>query len=351
MLKMNKNLSQNMITSLQNPKVKEVVLLQEKSREREKTGLFPVEGIREVSACIDSGFEIDSVFLCDEILHPGTNLSGKNLVLPSSPEDESASNPIGYDRFTVNEILKIIPENKIFRVSANVYEKIAYRSSTEGILALAKARRTTLEDLHRLLTSGISASKKTASKTSASKTSASKASASKASASGTPSEASRPLIIVAEAVEKPGNLGAILRTADAVGATAVIFANPRTDLYNPNLIRASLGGVFTQTIVCCKSEDAIAFLKSHGIKIFTAQLQDSVPYYNTDMTKPCAIALGSEADGLTDIWRQSSDRKIMIPMLGRLDSLNVSVSAAILCYEALRQRNLEQQQHLYSKEQ
>ena len=341
MLKMNKNLSQNMITSLQNPKVKEVVLLQEKSREREKTGLFPVEGIREVSACIDSGFEIDSVFLCDEILHPGTNLSGKNLVLPSSPEDESASNPTGYDRSTINEILKIIPENKIFRVSSNVYEKIAYRSSTEGILALAKARRTTLEDLHNLISSGISTSK----------TSASKASASKASASGTPSEASRPLIIVAEAVEKPGNLGAILRTADAVGATAVIFANPRTDLYNPNLIRASLGGVFTQTIVCCKSEDAIAFLKSHGIKRYTAQLQDSVPYYNTDMTKPCAIALGSEADGLTDIWRQSSDRKIMIPMLGRLDSLNVSVSAAILCYEALRQRNLEQQQHLYSKEQ
>ncbi len=268
-----------MITSLQNPKVKEVVLLQEKAREREKTGLFPVEGLREVSACISSGFEIDSLFLCDDILN-------------------GVSFPAG------------IAEEKIFHVSPKVYNKIAYRSSTEGILALVKARHTTLEDLHNHISPETSDSK-----------------------------TRQPLIIVAEAVEKPGNLGAILRTADAVGATAVIFANPKTDLYNPNLIRASLGGVFTQTIVCCKSEDAIAFLKSHGIKIYTAQLQDSVPYYGTDMREACAIALGSEADGISDIWRKASDRKIMIPMLGRLDSLNVSVSAAILCYEALRQRS------------
>lgn len=271
---MSNNLSQNRITSLQNPKVKEVVLLQEKARERERTGLYPVEGTREVSACIANGFGIDSVFLCDEILQTNPDLEGV------SPE-------------------------RIFSVTPQVYEKIAYRSSTEGILALAKARHTTLEDLGKMLKD----------------------------------KPQNPLILVAEAVEKPGNLGAILRTADAVGATAVIFANPRTDLYNPNLIRASLGGVFTQTIVCCKSEDAIGFLKSHGIKIYTAQLQDSVPYYGTNMAEACAIALGSEADGISDIWRKASDRKIMIPMLGRLDSLNVSVSAAILCYEALRQRN------------
>ncbi|MBO7562496.1 MAG: RNA methyltransferase [Bacteroidales bacterium] len=271
---MQSSLSQNTITSLQNSKVKEVVLLQEKAREREKTGLFPVEGLREVSACIASGFEIDSVFLCDDIFN------GKSL-----PES--------------------IAGEKVFHVTPQVYSKISYRESTEGILAIAKARHTTLEDLGNIL-----------------------------------KESKEPaLILVAEAVEKPGNLGAILRTADACGASAVIFANPRTDLYNPNLIRASLGGVFTQTIVCCKSEDAISFLKASGIKIFTAQLQDSVPYYGTDMTGACAIALGSEADGISDIWRKASDRKIMIPMLGRLDSLNVSVSAAILCYEALRQRN------------
>lgn len=275
---MDKQLMQNKITSLQNPKVKEVVLLQEKAREREKTGLFPVEGLREVSACISSGFEIDSVFLCDEILQEKPSLKG------------------------------ISPE-KIFSVTPQVYEKIAYRSSTEGIMALAKARHTSLSDLGNILEDS----------------------------------KQNPLILVAEAVEKPGNLGAILRTADAVGATAVIFANPRTDLYNPNLIRASLGGVFTQKIVCCKSEDAIDFLKARNIKIYTAQLQDSVPYYGTDMTEACAIALGSEADGISNIWREASDRKIMIPMLGRLDSLNVSVSASILCYEALRQRTANQQ--------
>ncbi len=278
MANMDKQLMQNKITSLQNPKVKEVVLLQEKAREREKTGLFPVEGLREVSACISSGFEIDSVFLCDEILQEKPSLKG------------------------------ISPEN-IFSVTPQVYEKIAYRSSTEGIMALAKARHTSLSDLGNLLEDS----------------------------------KQNPLILVAEAVEKPGNLGAILRTADAVGATAVIFANPRTDLYNPNLIRASLGGVFTQKIVCCKSEDAIDFLKDRNIKIYTAQLQDSVPYYGTDMTEACAIALGSEADGISNIWREASDRKIMIPMLGRLDSLNVSVSASILCYEALRQRTANQQ--------
>ena len=303
-----KELSQNMITSLQNPKVKEVVLLQEKAREREKTGLFPVEGLREVFACISSGFEIDSLFLCDDILN-------------------GVSFPAG------------IAEEKIFHVSPKVYSKISYRESTEGILALAKARHTTLEDLHNLISPETSGSKTTYSKPSVPKSSDQKTSDLDPSPKSSDSKTRQPLIIVAEAVEKPGNLGAILRTADAVGATAVIFANPKTDLYNPNLIRASLGGVFTRTIVCCKSEDAIAFLKSHGIKIYTAQLQDSVPYYGTDMREACAIALGSEADGISDIWRKASDRKIMIPMLGRLDSLNVSVSAAILCYEALRQRS------------
>ncbi len=266
-----------MITSLQNPKVKEVVLLQEKAKEREKRGLFTVEGLREVSVCISSGFEIESVFLCKEIIKDNT-------------------------LYSVLETRKI---HNIFAVNQQVYNKIAYRSSTEGILAVAKVRQITLQQLHGILEN----------------------------------RKEKALVLVAEGVEKPGNLGAILRTADACGVTAVMFCNPITDLYNPNLIRASLGAVFTQNIVCCSSQEAISFLKQHGIKIYTAQLQDSVPYYDTDMTEPCAIALGSEADGISSIWRKASDRKIIIPMLGKIDSLNVSVSAAILCYEAIRQRN------------
>ena len=140
-------------------------------------------------------------------------------------------------------------------------------------------------------------------------------------------------------MEKPGNLGAVLRSADAAGADAVIICDPLTDLYNPNLIRASIGAVFSRQVVTASSEDTIRWLKSHNIQILTAQLQDSEWYYDTDMRKGTAIVLGTEATGLSDTWRNAADEHIRIPMLGHLDSLNVSVSAAILLYEAVRQRN------------
>ncbi|MBS7289434.1 MAG: RNA methyltransferase, partial [Bacteroidales bacterium] len=147
-----------------------------------------------------------------------------------------------------------------------------------------------------------------------------------------------PLVIVLESVEKPGNLGAVLRSADAAGADAVIVCDPLTDLYNPNLIRSSIGGIFTVQVAAATSQDTINWLKEKNIRILTAQLQDSLPYYDTDMKCGTAIVMGTEATGLTPIWRQAADAHIMIPMLGRLDSLNVSVSAAILLYEAVRQR-------------
>ena len=144
--------------------------------------------------------------------------------------------------------------------------------------------------------------------------------------------------MVLESVEKPGNLGAILRTAEAAGVDAVIVCDPLTDLYNPNLIRSSVGAFFTVPCVACTSEECIAFLKQQGIQILTAQLQDSSYYYETDMARPTAIVMGTEATGLTDQWRQAADEHIKIPMLGIGDSLNVSVSAAILMFEAVRQR-------------
>jgi len=148
-----------------------------------------------------------------------------------------------------------------------------------------------------------------------------------------------PLVVVLESVEKPGNLGAVLRSADASGADAVIICDPQTDLYNPNLIRSSIGAIFTVPVATASSEDTIRWLKDNRIKIYTAQLQDSGWYYDTDMTGGTAIIMGTEATGLTEIWRKAADAHIRIPMLGRLDSLNVSVSAAILLYEAVRQRN------------
>ena len=144
--------------------------------------------------------------------------------------------------------------------------------------------------------------------------------------------------MVLESVEKPGNLGAILRTAEAAGVDAVIVCDPLTDLYNPNLIRASIGGVFCVPTAVCTSQECIAFLKKRGVRILTAQLQDSYEYYDYDMRQATAIVMGTESTGLTSQWREAADAHIRIPMLGRLDSLNVSVSAAILMYEAVRQR-------------
>ncbi len=148
-----------------------------------------------------------------------------------------------------------------------------------------------------------------------------------------------PLVVVLEGVEKPGNLGAVLRSADAAGADAVLVCDPLTDLYNPNLIRASIGAVFTVPVVCCSSPEAIKWLKDNNINIFTAQLQDSSWYYDTDMKGGTAIVIGTEATGLTAAWREAADAHIRIPMLWELDSLNASVSAAILLFEAVRQRN------------
>ena len=148
-----------------------------------------------------------------------------------------------------------------------------------------------------------------------------------------------PIVVVLERVEKPGNLGAVLRSADAAAADAVIVCDPLTDLFNPNLIRSSIGAVFTVPTVACTSEECIAFLKERGIQILTAQLQDSSLYYDTDMSRGTAIVMGTEATGLTNVWREAADAHIRIPMKGRLDSLNVSVSAAILLFEAVRQRN------------
>ena len=267
------------ITSTQNPKIKRLLALQEKSSERRKSGLFVVEGRRELQHCIEAGYEIESVFV-------------------ELKNEES--------RFALHSSLR-----NIFTVSPHVYERIAYRGSTEGIIAIVKARHLTLGDI------------------------------SCAALPPTGGAGRGALFIVLESVEKPGNLGAVLRSADAAGATAVIVCDPLTDLYNPNLIRASIGACFTVPTVACSSEDCIRFLKAHGVQILTAQLQDSHFYYDTDMTGPTAIVMGTESTGLTDQWRQAADAHIRIPMLGRLDSLNVSVSAAILLFEAVRQREIK----------
>jgi len=258
-------MEESMITSTQNAKVKHVVALQQKSALRRKEDLFVVEGRRELMHCLEAGYEVVETFM----LADQTDLGEQDRL------------------------------GNILTVSPQVYEKMAYRGSTEGVMAVVREKSLSLEELQL---------------------------------------GAAPLIMVLERVEKPGNLGAVLRSADAAKADAVIICDPLTDLYNPNLIRSSIGAIFSVPCVACSSEACIAFLKDHGIQILTAQLQDSSLYYDTDMLGGTAIVMGTESTGLTDVWRQAADAHIRIPMLGQLDSLNVSVSAAILLFEAVRQR-------------
>ena len=274
------------ITSAQNPKIKNLLLLQEKSKARREQGLFVVEGRRELEHCLEAGFQVRTLFICPE-LAGNEALSGAFARIGSRSDAEGRASSPATDPLVIE-----IPEN--------LYRKVAYRESTEGIIAEVECKERRLEDL--ALTE-------------------------------------HPLVVVLESVEKPGNLGAVLRSADAARADAVIVCDPLTDLYNPNLIRASLGGIFTVPTVAATSEETIAWLKARGIRILTAQLQDSSWYYDIDMTVGTALVMGTESTGLTDIWRRAADAHIRIPMLGRLDSLNVSVSAAILLFEAVRQRN------------
>ena len=296
------------VTSAQNRKVKTLLALQEKARLRKEMGLFVVEGRRELGHCIRAGFEIDTLFYCPEI----AGCSGIHLPETSfgPPPSKLGSPPLTMPRvarFPGSEspnldMLQTIFEKagQIVEVPRELYEKIAYRGGTEGMIAEVKVKERTLEGLEMR---------------------------------------EKPLVMVLEGVEKPGNIGAVLRSADAAGADAVLICDPLTDLYNPNLIRASIGAVFTVQVVCCSSEEAIKWLKDNKINIYTAQLQDSSWYYDTDMTGGTAIVVGTEATGLTDGWRKAADGHIRIPMLGELDSLNASVSAAILLFEAVRQRN------------
>jgi TrmH family RNA methyltransferase len=149
-----------------------------------------------------------------------------------------------------------------------------------------------------------------------------------------------PLVLVLEAVEKPGNLGAILRTADAAGIDAVICCDPQTDFYNPNVIRSSLGCVFTKQVATATSEETIDWLKKNHLAIYCTYLQSSRLYTDIDFTKPCAIVMGTEATGLSDLWIKNSDANIIVPMHGKIDSMNVSTAAAVVVFEARRQRSI-----------
>lgn len=147
------------------------------------------------------------------------------------------------------------------------------------------------------------------------------------------------LVLVLEAIEKPGNMGAIFRTADAAGVDAIIIANANTDFYNPNVIRASLGTVFTVPFAICSNEDCLDYLQNKSFDIYSTYLEGAVPHFQVDMQKNTALVMGSEAFGITDFWVNNAKQCIKIPMHGKADSMNVSTAAAVVIYEAIRQRS------------
>jgi TrmH family RNA methyltransferase len=261
------------ISSAQNPAVKRLLQLQEKSRNRKKEGVFIVEGLREIQLAFKGKYICEEFFFCDS-LFPAEGLRELNTNTENKP--------------------------LITELSKDVYEKIAYRGSTEGVMALFRSKELSLDSLQL--------------------------------------NSKNPLLLIAEAPEKPGNIGALLRTADAANVDAVIIANPKTDLFNPNIIRSSVGCVFTNNIAVGTTSEIISFLKKHKISIYTAALQASKNYSEIDFTNSSAIVVGTEATGLSKEWIDHSTQNIIIPMSGEIDSMNVSVAAGILIFEAKRQR-------------
>lgn len=267
--KMNKT-----IISINNSLIKQIIKLQEKSRERKITHTFVTEGMRELSLALKGNYQIMQLLVCENVIQ---QIAEVDFLKQNSQE--------------------------VIQITEEVYQKLAYRSTTEGVIGVLKTKTHALCDLNL--------------------------------------KTNNSLLLVAEAPEKPGNIGALLRTADAAGVDGVIIANPKTDLYNPNVIRSSVGCLFTQNIATGNTKDILRYLKKHHFTIFSAALQpDSLDYLQADFTRATAIVVGTEDEGLTQEWLELSDQKIIIPMRGEIDSMNVSVAAAVVIFEAVRQRTI-----------
>jgi TrmH family RNA methyltransferase len=259
------------LTSTNNKLVKELIQLRDKSRLRKKTNEFVFEGLRELSLALKGDYSIKRVLFCEQML----------------PQDR------------LNEVLKG-NDAEVMKVSVEVYKKLAYRDSTEGVIVHALSKDHSIDNLKL--------------------------------------EKKDPLILVCQSIEKPGNVGAMLRTSDAANIDLVILADPLSDIYNSNVIRSSVGCVFTNMVVSGETQQIIKFLKENNISIYSAALSASKPYHTVDFKQASAIVVGTEATGLSQEWLDASDQNIIIPMEGEIDSMNVSVASAVILFEAKRQR-------------
>ncbi len=264
------------LTSLQNPKVKQLIDLKER-KERDDTGLFLIEGYREVKRAVDAGVTIQALWICPELF------LGENET----------------------DLIQKVKENQgaIIRANEKVFSKLSYRDRPDGLIAVAIQMKWALGDLQAIL-----------------------------------AEKPSPFLVIAEGIEKPGNLGSILRSADGAGADAVIVCDRCTDIYNPNCVRSSVGTLFTIPVIEAQSADTLFWLQKHKIKVVAATPAAKMDFTEADLTGPIAVVVGTEQLGLSELWMSASDIQVAIPMNGIADSLNVSNAATLLMYEILRQR-------------
>jgi len=261
------------ITSTANPAIKNLLHLIEKPRARKEQHLFVIEGSREIGMAILGKYRLMALYYCPALI------------------DEAALSGI---------IKHLDNTTDVVEISVAVFNRLAYRADSGGVIALAEPAKGTLSYL---------------------------------------TVKDNPIYLFIETVEKQGNLGALLRTADAAAVDGVIVCDTGTDLYNPNVIRSSIGCLFTLPLVICTSQQAIDWLKKSGINICATFLHTTSFYHQADFNKPTAIVMGAEATGISKEWVDQADSLVKIPMMGMIDSMNVSVAAAIVIFEARRQRN------------
>ena len=279
------------ISSTANPRVKYIAALNTK-RQRDADGVMLIEGHDPLALALSCGISPSTVFICPELHKPAHSADAHEALLARARASGA----------------------EIVSVTRLVFEKMAYRDGPDGWLALAARPAFDL--------AGLSAPPP----------------GSRGGGAGSPA-----LLLVAEQVEKPGNLGAMLRTCDAAGVNGFVTVDPVADLSNPNVVRASQGALFSVPVAQCTQMEALSWLRARGIAIVATTPNDiggrpPLEYTAFDFTKPCAILMGEEKYGLSEFWLRNADAAVRIPMTGRINSLNVATSAALVIYEALRQR-------------
>lgn len=264
------------ITSAANPKLKQALSLRNR-KDRDETGLFLIEGYREVSRALAGKVVFTQLFYCEKLF-----LGSNEPALIAEAAREGAS---------------------LIEVPSHLFEKLSYRDRPDGLLGVSQQMKTSLASIKDRLSS-----------------------------------LPAPLLVVAEAIEKPGNLGTILRSSDAAGVDAVIVANGCTDIYNPNVVRASVGTLFTIPVIETSNEEALRFCQQHHIALMAATPEGSSIYTDVPMTGPLGIVVGTEQLGLSSFWKEACSIRARIPMRGMADSLNVATATTLFLFEAARQR-------------